>query len=472
MSQLSFYKSFDVLVLRSENEDDLLLIQRGTKNAIHLDQRASSFWRDWKGGPVRNETELAIAASLSDAGMVFEDESPSPLPAMTFDNEVPQPAGPHIKSYQETPGLTVVFNTRKPQIFTLAEAASLCWQLILKRQTVGQIGSEILRTFRRDVGPELVSIFAEYELIDPIDGLAPSERADLRHQFFIPAIEYWLPHAKVPWTCDWELNTVCNLRCKHCYLPHHKAHGTSAGSALDTCQQLIDLGTPIVELLGGEVLLRTDLEQIVTKLSAANVYVSAISNGTLMTAERARGLAAAGLSRIMFSLDGLDQQTHDACRGEGTFVKTLEAIKVAQAAGIGRVQIIWTTHGENFADLPRLPDFLDSIGVTGCCIDLFKKTGILGGKSGFTPLTREQIVAAKATIAGWQSSHRHIWAGFEPECTCGRTRLTIGADRSVRTCTFDSKANGNLDETTLTEIWAANRDGYSTAGPIGYCKAG
>jgi len=473
MTHASFYKSPDLLVLRGRSVDELMLIQRGTKNAAQLEGRASRFWRSWNGGPIRDESDLAIVGDLAGAGLVFEGPPPLPCPQSSVDSLVPRSAGRHVRWYREAPGFCVIFDTGAPNIYPLGEIASLCWEGIVAGQTVGTIRSSLQQAFGEDVGLHALRLFAEFALIEPIPGLiAPgAEPPSLRYQFHIPAIEYWLPHARVPWTCDWELNTICNLRCRHCYLPHHKGHGASREMALDICDQLIDCGAPFVELLGGEVLLRDDLEQIVARLSAADVHVSAVSNGTLMTAERARGLVDAGLKRLMFSFDGMDAATHDACRGSGNFERTIAAVSHARAAGIPCIETIWTIHAQNFKDLPRLPDFLDEIGIGESCIDLFKKTGKLGARSVYTPLSADQVAATRAAIAAWRTSHSHLSISFEPKCTCGRTRLTIGADGSIRTCTFATEAKGNLRERSLAEIWASNLDGYATAGPIGYCKS-
>ena len=113
------------------------------------------------------------------------------------------------------------------------------------------------------------------------------------------------------------LTARCNLACPYC-LPD----GQEAPGLLNQAQQLAvlraacRLGVQSLRLTGGEPLLCPGLEPLLTAISAERQQpgsplaqlqdIALTSNGSLLTAERARALRQAGLQRITISLDGSD----------------------------------------------------------------------------------------------------------------------------------------------------------------------
>jgi MoaA/NifB/PqqE/SkfB family radical SAM enzyme len=77
--------------------------------------------------------------------------------------------------------------------------------------------------------------------------------------------------------------------------------------------------------------------------------------------ERLRAIANDNL-RVQFSLDGGHPEHHDPYRGDGTWLKTVEGIRLALEEGI-RVSISTTETPANSAHLEELHEFWRGLGI-------------------------------------------------------------------------------------------------------------
>ncbi|MFO0547618.1 MAG: radical SAM protein [Polyangiaceae bacterium] len=141
----------------------------------------------------------------------------------------------------------------------------------------------------------------------------------------------------------WELTLRCDQPCAHCGSRAGPAprEGSSRWSELDTEEalrvagELAELGCREVVLIGGEAYLRPDLAIIVERLASKGLRVVMQTGGRALTEERARALAAAGLSQIGVSIDG-PARVHDRLRGNlGSHAAAIAAVSAARRAGLG-----------------------------------------------------------------------------------------------------------------------------------------
>ena len=154
----------------------------------------------------------------------------------------------------------------------------------------------------------------------------------------------------------WELTRGCNLRCIHCRAsatelssPDDLSHRESS----EIINQLAAFAPFILVLSGGEPLFRGDVFQLARQAADAEIRVALATNGTLITADVARRISEAGISRVAISLDGPDAATHDAFRGiPGAFDQAMVGIQHLKARGIS-IQINTTVAKHNSARLPE-----------------------------------------------------------------------------------------------------------------------
>lgn len=128
---------------------------------------------------------------------------------------------------------------------------------------------------------------------------------------------------------QWDSTTDCNLHCSHCYHnsegEEHKTHrqGPNLMSIGQTKEMLDDLEqtcerwdfSPTFNISGGEPLMREDLFDIISYARSKNIRTNLLTNGTLLTSERASRLHDLGISIVQISIDGT-KETHNQVRGE------------------------------------------------------------------------------------------------------------------------------------------------------------
>ncbi|MEK7347393.1 MAG: radical SAM protein [Candidatus Eisenbacteria bacterium] len=156
--------------------------------------------------------------------------------------------------------------------------------------------------------------------------------------------------------------TLCNLRCRHCFVscsPTNRSHDyMTRESVREYLREAEEMGVRDFYFTGGEPFLHRDLVGILE--DALRVGPSSVlTNGTLITPERARTLAA--LEResryaleLRVSLDGLTAAMNDPIRGEGTFEETVRGLRALAEAGF--LPIVTAAQTWNDAADARLRD--------------------------------------------------------------------------------------------------------------------
>lgn len=130
----------------------------------------------------------------------------------------------------------------------------------------------------------------------------------------------------------------CNCRCRICDFwrgGYHDRPRLTTEQVQLISGKLNEIGPQIVSLGGGEPLLHPESEAIAHAL-ARHHFPVLITNGILMTRERARALWAAGMMEISVSVDYARAERHDAQRGvAGAFSKALEALQILHTTRSG-----------------------------------------------------------------------------------------------------------------------------------------
>lgn len=469
------WKSPDTLVLR-QKEGGLKLVHQLTGESLTIGAKEAVCWTRWEDRLDRKEWG-DVLDQLILHGFILQRHIPEMLPAfLELDSLVPLVSNKYVKWYQESPDLFVLFNTQSMSdnnpLLVLGPYGSLCWQGIIAGWSIGQIRRESARIFGSDEVLLFLQRLEKLDFIKPISQLSRFRASPekLTKEFLAPMVQFQLTHAAIPWYCLWEVCTTCNLRCRSCYLSNFSNPGPNPVAARVIAKQIVESGIFYVCLLGGEPLLRNDLEEIIEQLRIAGVFVKIISNGQQLTLDRARVFATIGLNQIEISFDGFSLSSHQFSRGKGTFQRALSAVRHAQQAGIPRIAIVWTIHTGNFHELTLLPSFIRSIGVRECYISLFKKTGLQGSSVTVDPLTPSTIQELRKQVQQWKQVFPELTITVATGCSCGRTSMVIGSNGDVRTCSFQYLNMGNLFQTHLKDIWHSVGLNVPEQGPVGYCR--
>jgi MoaA/NifB/PqqE/SkfB family radical SAM enzyme len=466
-------KNPNLIVTRARDEA-YTLVNRGNGAVVTLSPQQAAAWDGWSPSGLRDRLDELIKAGLI---RCRSDDATSESQPCNLDALRLTLAGVWSKSYAETPDLTILFNTRAMRqnnpFLTLGPYGSLIWRGIQAGWTFGALRRESQRVFDCDEVAPFAQRLMRLGFLAPVSEVLTAEwpRAETIKEFLAPEVQFTLRHARLPWYCLWEVCTTCDLRCRICYLPNFNMGGPAPAEAQAIVAQIVEAGIFYVGLLGGEVLLRQDLEALVAALRSAGVFVKIITNGQRLTVARASALADAGLNQVEVSFDGLSAAAHEASRGRATFARAVDALAHAQARGIPRVGMVLTLHADNVEEFSRLPDFMRRHGVSECYVSLFKKTGQMGSRSIFEPVSASHLQPVRRRIAAWRSTDPDLNVTLLSECSCGRTSVVIGADQRLRLCTFDADhPAGDLREAPLLKLWQAIDRRAWVDGPLGYCQ--
>ena len=136
----------------------------------------------------------------------------------------------------------------------------------------------------------------------------------------------------VPYTFLISPTMSCNLRCGNCYAANYDMKDDLELEVIDrVLTEGEDLGIFFVTILGGEPFIRQDLWEIYRRHS--DILFNIYTNGTLINKEMAGKLAELGNVVIIFSLEGLEEET-DARRGKGVFQKVMQGMDNLREAGV------------------------------------------------------------------------------------------------------------------------------------------
>ncbi len=152
----------------------------------------------------------------------------------------------------------------------------------------------------------------------------------------------------------------CFLPCLHCDIWKNEATDLDGQVWLDALDRLAQwVGPASVNFVGGEPLLRKDLEQLMARAVQLGNTVTFNTNGWLVTEKRARQISEAGVSIAYVSMDGIRPETVDHSRGRaGSWDKAMEAFALFDAHASPRVVVTCILNGHNAAEIPELVQFV------------------------------------------------------------------------------------------------------------------
>ena len=162
------------------------------------------------------------------------------------------------------------------------------------------------------------------------------------------------------------LTQRCNLRCVFCHMEGQPASAVEISP--DAIEAVVRVATEIgvdrVKLTGGEPTLRSDLVEIVQRISPLVSEVSMTTNGLLLD-RLAAPLRAAGLSRVNVSLPSLDPSTYRELTGVDGAAAAIRGIRAAVAAGLHPIKLnVVALEGatDSPAAVDRLVAFAQDVG--------------------------------------------------------------------------------------------------------------
>lgn len=174
------------------------------------------------------------------------------------------------------------------------------------------------------------------------------------------------------------MNLDCNLACRYCYEGDMKGKSYISAATLGLLvdflgRHALSQGKDIhIDFYGGEPLLSFhDIKGVSERLKSLSegrglkYSFNLVTNGTLLSMEKAKELSALGLKGVKITLDG-PEENHNAFRpfksGTGTFAAIVNNLK--EVYGIVNIQLGGNYTEGNYMAFPKLLDYLIAEGLT------------------------------------------------------------------------------------------------------------
>ena len=193
-----------------------------------------------------------------------------------------------------------------------------------------------------------------------------------------------------------EVTKKCNAACDQCgsRCDIHSEEFLTAEQILDALRDIRDnLGTAtMLNITGGEPLLRQDLFEIMTEATAMGFEWGMVTNGSLITDAVIEKMKQSGMKTITVSLDGL-RETHDSLRHlPGSYDRILTALKKLKAAAfLDHLQITFTANRRNVFEFEALYRILNPIGLDSIRVSCMDPIGRALDNTDLL-LTREELL--------------------------------------------------------------------------------
>ncbi len=277
-------------------------------------------------------------------------------------------------------------------------------------------------------------------------------------------------------TCNWlagrpivvsfEVTDSCTCYCRHC--DHGGPRDDSRNLRASDYRRYMEVLRPcVVQVSGGEPLLRADLAEVVRHIKSDSglPYTILVSSWTLMTEQRYLELRAAGIDQFSVSLDFPDER-HDEFRGYPGLYRRLEEL-VPRLAALGHDDIVLNSciTSENVGEIDAMAAKARQWGVNICysaysvrrtgCRDLFLNSPdqIRQLNDGLDRVEARRdetnwIVNSTSTL---RATRRYFENGGSPGCTAGLRFLVVTADGKLQPCSMQFHRYGLHEQARMVE---------------------
>lgn len=256
------------------------------------------------------------------------------------------------------------------------------------------------------------------------------------------------------------LTFACQCNCRHCAVGLQENQGEllTVEEIVDLCRQAKeDLGAEVVELFGGEPLVRQEIVRIVREC-AQHLRVWLSTNGMAFSREMARDLADAGLEMAIFSLDSADRGIHDQIRStDGCYDAVIRGLNHCKDTGIiGHLSACVTPDMVHNGEVDRLIELTRSSKAEKLCLLPAKMAGRFADDESVL-LSDEEMGLL------WQRAVREngmVYVETESntsqnigKCFCLRDWMYVNPYGVVQPCVYVFFDFGNVRDCSLKELY-------------------
>ncbi len=259
----------------------------------------------------------------------------------------------------------------------------------------------------------------------------------------------WL--ADRPVVVSFEVTDACTCHCRHC--DHGGPRDQSKNLKPPEYRRYVEVLRPcVVQVSGGEPLMRKDLTDVVRNIKCPNrlPYIILVSSWSLMTVEKYQQLREAGVDQFSVSLDFPDQRHDDFRRFPGLYDRLNDLMPKCAALGFDDIVLNTCITSANVGEIDAIAQQARAWGVNICYSAYSpRRTGrqdyFLNTPTQLETLREQlELVEARRDDTGFIVSEpstlaatRHYFeTGGAPGCKAGLRFLVVTSDGQLQPCSM------------------------------------
>lgn len=263
-----------------------------------------------------------------------------------------------------------------------------------------------------------------------------------------------------PWAASIEPTTFCNLRCPECPTGMQSLSRLKGNMNLDVFTKILDKLSPDLIYLTlyfqGEPMLNPHFSEMVQIARIHRIFVATSTNGHYLNEKNVSDIIKSGLSHLIISLDGLDQQTYEKYRVNGNLETVVEGIQRLIAArktaksGSPFIELQFLVMSHNQHQMKQMREYAKKAGVDKLS---FKTAQVynFNTESTIIPTLKSQSRYRQNPDGSWVIAKK-----IRNRCHRIWSSLVVTWDGKVVPCCYDKNADhqtGDLMVDSLSEIW-------------------
>jgi MoaA/NifB/PqqE/SkfB family radical SAM enzyme len=270
--------------------------------------------------------------------------------------------------------------------------------------------------------------------------------------------------AQRPIVVSFEVTDACTCYCKHC--DHGGPRDTSRDLKPREYKKYMQVLRPcVVQISGGEPLMRPDLIEIVRSIKSDSglPFIILVSNWSLMTEERYGQLRKAGVDEFCVSLDFPDER-HDEFRGLPGLYRHLSTV-VPKVAALGYDDIV-LNNCITSSNVEEINSVADKAAEWGVNINYSAYSPRRTGCRDYFLNTREQLaildrglqrLKERMNRSYWitnnettlDATREYFVRGGTPACKAGLRWLVVTSDGYLQPCSMQFKRYGLCEQARM-----------------------
>ncbi|MFH1504982.1 MAG: radical SAM protein [Candidatus Omnitrophota bacterium] len=229
----------------------------------------------------------------------------------------------------------------------------------------------------------------------------------------------------IPRLIAWEMTKECKLSCEHCRISsigNDLTRDLTTGEGKKVLKGIAAYFKPIIIMTGGDPVLRKDFLEIAAFGSSLGLKMVVASCGYGLTLEFAKKMKDAGILAVSLSIDGENEEAHDAFRNQqGSFKMVIEAANTLKQAELN-FQINTTVTKKNAASLDNILAIAKKLGAKQFHPFMFVPTG-KGKNISNHSLSADEYEKALTHIHGLAEKETDLQ--FKPTCAPQYNRIVL-----------------------------------------------